>query len=301
MEHKPKVLMITADKNLGVPGTEANRRLALQEKHADIIPVFWGRGSLLLPFKIRGTFDVVSVQDPFWRGLVGLIVARMKRTRLNVQVHTDLEAQSLLRRALARAILRRADSVRVVSQKLRTQVEEMGVEVPITVLPVYIDIERFRAIERVPQEGDQKTILWVGRFEEEKDPLRAIDVVKDVDAKLIMLGAGSLSRALRAHAKGLPVTFPGWQDPAPFYASADVLLNTSQYEGYGAAIVEALAAGVPVVSPDVGVAREAGAIVANRDELATAVADTLRKDAHGDLKLETLSQEEWGKRWSGTL
>ncbi|MCW9054541.1 MAG: glycosyltransferase [Candidatus Pacebacteria bacterium] len=306
MESKPKVLMITADGNLGVPGTEANQRLLLQEKYADITPVFWGRGALILPFRVGGAFDVVSVQDPFWRGLVGLLLARRKQARLNVQVHTDLEAQGPLRHSLARFVLRHADSVRVVSEKLREQAEEMGVTAPISVLPIYIDIERFCSIERAPRGGEHKTILWVGRFEEEKDPLRAIDVLNEVreggvDAKLVMLGTGSLENELKKRAEELPVTFAGWQDPAPFYASADVLLNTSRYEGYGVAMVEALAAGVPVIAPDVGIAREAGAIVVDRDKLAEAITNTLRSGTRGELQLPLLSQEEWGRQWSKTL
>jgi glycosyltransferase involved in cell wall biosynthesis len=39
-------------------------------------------------------------------------------------------------------------------------------------------------------------------------------------------------------------------------------LVTSAYEGYGMVIVEALSAGVPVLSTDVGIAREAGAVIA---------------------------------------
>jgi len=49
---------------------------------------------------------------------------------------------------------------------------------------------------------------------------------------------------------------------------ADLLLVTSQYEGYGRQIIEALAARVPVLSTDVGVAREAGAIVATEQNFA---------------------------------
>lgn len=51
--------------------------------------------------------------------------------------------------------------------------------------------------------------------------------------------------------------FVGWQqDPAPHYRGADILLVASRYEGYGRMFVEAAAAGLPIVSTDVGVIGE---------------------------------------------
>ena len=68
------------------------------------------------------------------------------------------------------------------------------------------------------------------------------------------------------------VFFEGKQDPAAYYALADLILVSSHYEGYGLVVVEALAAGKPVLSTDVGVAREAGAIIASSREFSQALA-----------------------------
>ena len=43
---------------------------------------------------------------------------------------------------------------------------------------------------------------------------------------------------------------------ASYYKSADLFLLTSNYEGWGLAVVEAMAAGCPVVMTDVGCAGE---------------------------------------------
>jgi len=301
-----KVLMITGDKNFK-PG---NSRYELQRgvvERLEVVAVL--RGGLMESLRQlwslrREPFDVVTAQDPFWRGHLAWHVAWLKRAKLNLQVHTDLSALSWLRRWWAGINLRKADSVRVVSEKIKEQVEQMRVRAPIFVLPIYVDVGRFRSVQHKLHE--QKTILWLGRFEEEKDPLQAMTVLEEVrkagvDAGLIMLGSGSLEGELKSSARGLPVEFPGWQGPAPFLAMADVVLSTSPFESYGASIIEALAAGVPVVALDVGIAREAGAIVVPREQLAEAVVDVLKKGTRGTLRLELPTADEWARRWKETL
>lgn len=286
-----KVLTITGDKKFG-PGHE---RYELQKSAVETLAVvYWGRESVRHRIP-SGHFDVVTAQDPFWRGLFGWYVAKKLSARFNVQVHTDLDAQPAWKRALARMVIRHADSVRVVSERIRRQI----MHTHITALPVFVDISRFRNIARRPE---PHTILWVGRFEEEKDPLRALRVFKEVleriaDATLVLLGAGSLEGALRHEISRLNldmrVRLPGWQDPAPYLERATLVLSTSKHESWGASIIEALAAGVPVVAPDVGVAREAGAIVVPREQLAEAVKEVLTNPTPGRLLFEPLGKAAW--------
>ncbi len=288
-------------------GTSAHERFLLQKAQVENLEVvYWGRSSLWVPFPILGTFDVVTVQDPFLRGLVGLNIAWRMGAKLNVQVHTDLSSQSVLRRMIAAFVLRRADSVRVVSKTIESYVTHMGVKVPIHVLPIYIDIERFQKVTHRPHTTFAKHILWVGRFEEEKNPAGAIKVLRAVrnagiDAGLTLLGSGTLESHLRKESTGLPIEFPGWQDPLSHLETADVVISTSNHESYGASIIEALAAGVPVVAPDVGIAREAGALIVPREEMADAVTKILTSGTRSALTLSLLSKEAWAKAWRSTL
>lgn len=290
-----KVLMITGDRRFG-PG---NERYELQRSAVDELDVvYWGTGALIprIPWK---KFDVVTAQDPFWRGHLARHLTRFVGGRLNIQVHTDLSAHPAWKRLFARMQLRRADTVRAVSEKIKQQVMDMAPGAKVFVLPVFIDIEPFRKIVRVPHE--QKNILWVGRFEEEKNPMAAVEVAKKIpNAKLTMLGAGTLEAKLKQAAGG-NVEFAPWQDPKPFLAKADVVVCTSWHESFGASIVEALAAGVPVVAPDVGVAREAGANVVPRNELASETAKVLAGGVQGKLVLQMPTAEEWKIRWRNTL
>ena len=287
--------MITGDKNFS-----SSPRFALQASQVEKLElIYMGKGSMW-PKIPAGAFDVVTSQDPFWRGLFAWRVAWRTGAKLNIQVHTSVL------NFLGKFILRRADSVRVVSEKIKQKVESIGVKVPFHVLPVYIDISKFRNIVRQPH--SQKTILWVGRFENEKNPALAVSILQAVlrsgmDARLIMLGVGSLAQKLkaRAHAAGLPVEFPGWQDTATYLAQADVVLCTSKHESWGASMIEALAAGVQVVAPDVGIAREAGAEVAARSDLAQKIIEVLKSGRRGELKLQLQNAQEWARQWKETL
>lgn len=289
-----------------MPGTFAYERFMLQKSQVDTLDMLlWPQGGILKPFFIRGRYDVVTSQDPFWRGLVAWLVARRLGARLNVQVHADLAAQSFVKHVLSQIILRHADSVRVVSESIKKQVEHIGTKASISVLPIFVDVDKFRKAVHKPHE--QKTIFWIGRFEEEKDPLLAIKIFRavrgaGVNARLIMLGDGSMKEILLREAKDLSVEFPGWQqDIVPYLEVTDVVLCTSPRESWGASIVEALAAGVPVVAPDVGIAKEAGAIIADRKELSQKVIDVLQSGARGHLQILLPTAEEWALQWKHTL
>lgn len=103
-----------------------------------------------------------------------------------------------------------------------------------------------------------RRILTVGSFKDQKNHpllLRSFAEMGDAGARLMILGQGSNEEKLRALAADLgiaaQVIFPGFHaDPAPFYASADLFVLSSDYEGFGNVIVEALSFGLPVVSTD---------------------------------------------------
>ena len=303
--------MISGDKNILAQGSSAHARLQLQRSQVDQLDVFvWPQlHSLATIQKAARTnhYDVITAQDPFWRGHLAWHLSRKNHAKLNIQVHTDLAAEPWWRRAWAYFQLRRASSIRVVSEKLKQEIAP-HVRAPISVLPIYIDVSRFTGLTHEAHPRFKKTILWIGRFEPEKNPSEAISILKKVrasgvDAGLIMLGAGSLEASLREQTKDVAayVEFPGWQDSVTYLPMANVVICTSRYEGYGVSIIESLAAGVLVVAPDVGIAKEAGAIVVPRLELVSAVIKVLQSGERGTLRLSMPSAAEWAQKWRETL
>lgn len=101
-------------------------------------------------------------------------------------------------------------------------------------------------------------ILSVGSFKPQKNHallLRAFARLKWPEARLVLVGSGNGESALRALAGDLgledQVVFPGFRhDPTAFYSTADLFVLSSDYEGFGNVIVEALTCGTPVVSTD---------------------------------------------------
>ena len=105
--------------------------------------------------------------------------------------------------------------------------------------------------------GEGAKILGVGRLKPEKDfelLLRAFArLVEHRDASLVILGEGPLRTKLEDLAVRLGiadrVAMPGFRvDTSPFYATADLFVLSSTSEGFGNVLVEAMAAGLPVVS-----------------------------------------------------
>jgi glycosyltransferase involved in cell wall biosynthesis len=100
-------------------------------------------------------------------------------------------------------------------------------------------------------------VITVGRLKAQKNHpllLKAFKkLLETIDARLMILGVGELEQATLAlvEAEGLSgkVVMPGQAAaPGPFYRSADLFVLSSDYEGFGNVIIEALACGVPVVS-----------------------------------------------------
>lgn len=304
-----RVLMISGDTNLTRQRSSAHARFLLQKNAVEALELIVWPQQFFAPFFVTGQFDVVTSQDPFWRGLVAWIAAKRLKTRFNVQVHADLEAQSPIKHVLSQIVLRHAQSVRVVSERIKGQIIRYT-KAPIAVLPIFVDLKKFENLEHMQHPKFPHAVLWIGRFEDEKNPLLALDILtqvrrQGVEVGLIMLGQGSLSSALLAKAKaeGLEkyVEFPGWQDPLTFLSYADVVLCTSRAESFGASMVEALAAGVPVVSLDVGIAKEAGAVIAKKEDLAQKLLETLQSGGRGSLQIPIRGEKEWAEAWEQSL
>lgn len=263
--------------------------------------------------------DVVTVQDPFETGLAGWFVALLQRTPLHVQVHTDFfspafASHSLINRiraVIARFVLARAARIRVVSNRIKDGIEKHNLSrAPIAILPIFTDVSAFQNARSGDLGGKfsrfRTKVLVVSRLESEKNVALAIESFAKVapeDACLIIVGEGSekknLEHLVMKCGIGPRVFFEGWQNPTPYYALAHLVLFPSRYDGYGNVIIEALAAGKPVLATDVGIAREAGAIITDSDHFTDALKEWFESGERTGMLLEYPYQsfEEYVKKY----
>lgn len=103
---------------------------------------------------------------------------------------------------------------------------------------------------------DQRVVGFVGRLSPQKNPVlfaQAVRLAQARDPRIlgVLIGEGELSEAVRA-AGGAAVRLLGALDARPLMAGFDLFAVTSRYEGLAYAMLEAAAAGLPILSSEVG-------------------------------------------------
>lgn len=118
----------------------------------------------------------------------------------------------------------------------------------------------------------RKTILSVGRLENQKRQDILIQAIKGLDVDLVLIGDGSQRKELEIMALGQRVFFLGSipnKDIHKYYNSCDVFAIATDYEGFCIPIIEAMAAGKPIVASNIPPIREilgnAGRLVDNSE------------------------------------
>ena len=158
---------------------------------------------------------------------------------------------------LLRRVWRGAAAVVANSQGLRDLARRFDPAVPIRVIPNGVDAHRF-----APPEARAWTpprLLFVGRVVYQKGLdvlLQALVGIPDPPPwHLTIVGDGPYRPALEALAERLGlrpfITFAGWQPPEripAFYRQANLFVFPSRDEGMPNAVLEAMAAGLPVVA-----------------------------------------------------
>lgn len=226
----------------------------------------------LTRFFKKEKFDVIHTHLTY-ANILGIFTGRITGTPVVATLHSAhvdnirfspmiSKVEAFLLRYLANQVIAVGYATAVVHKsRLKNRpilVVQNGIEIP---LP--ISSER-RAALRKEMIGYQTRVIIVavGRLVEEKGYfhlIQAFSMLHDThpDTALVFVGSGSLENKLRTHVEsaGLAnhVTFLGTRRDVPdLLASSDILVNSSIWEGLPYAILEGMAAGLPVVATDVG-------------------------------------------------
>jgi L-malate glycosyltransferase len=160
-----------------------------------------------------------------------------------------------------------SDAITAVSQNLRDETfKHFKIEKDIEVIVNFVDVSRFTrkpidAFKKVIAPNGERILLHASNFRKIK---RVQDVVKifaevnkHIPSKLLFVGDGPERSTAEDLAKELnifeQVRFVGKQEQMEdILAIGDLFLLTSDYESFGLAALEAMAAGVPVISTNAG-------------------------------------------------
>ena len=176
--------------------------------------------------------------------------------------------QTGLMPACGRAFARGCDMVLAPSPAIREQLLREGVSCPIRVLTTGLSPrelapmpETSASLRRALAGGRSRVFCTVSRLEPEKDlpfMLRGLAAYKQQagdDFRMVFIGGGTQKTALAAQAQALGLgdqvvfagTVPHSELPA-YYGAADLFLFSSKSETQGIVLLEAMAAGLPVVA-----------------------------------------------------
>lgn len=160
-----------------------------------------------------------------------------------------------------------SDAITAVSENLRDETfKHFAIKKEIEVIVNFVDVSRFSrkpidAFKKVLAPSGEKILLHASNFRKIK---RVQDVVKifaevrkELPAKLLFVGDGPERSTAEDLGRELGVCddirFVGKQEQMEdILVIADLFLLTSEYESFGLAALEAMAAGVPVISTNAG-------------------------------------------------
>lgn len=227
-----------------------------------------------------GRFDLIHVHTPFVAHYAGVKLGKRLNIPVVITYHTLFEEylyhyipflpRGLLRklaRHFSRTQCNQASSIIAPSSIIVNLLQRYGVQQSIEVIPTGIHCERFtrgdgkRFRDKFGIGLQRKVLLNVSRVAFEKNIGRLLEVVDRVrhevpEVCLVIAGEGPARKAYARQAEQLGlgdhIVFVGYLDRETelldCYRSADFFVFSSKTETQGLVLLEAMAAGVPVVS-----------------------------------------------------
>jgi glycosyltransferase involved in cell wall biosynthesis len=244
--------------------------LVLKDPHCAASPLLFHRCH---EYILDGEFDVVHGLD-IYSSMAQMVIRFAHRHRIPcvITCHTVMDSSFLifLQRPMGLA-LRRVDRLIAVSRAAARFSHLLGFpEKRITVVPGGVDLSCFNGeidaflMREELGIGDEPLVVTASRLIKRKNPGLLISAFAKVlkvvpDAKLVIAGSGREKDNLSRQIRGLNITNSVFmvgglakEKVAQLLAAADVFALPSKVESFGLSLLEASAAGVPVVCSNSG-------------------------------------------------
>jgi glycosyltransferase involved in cell wall biosynthesis len=216
--------------------------------------------------------DVLHLFEPSLLGIGGIYYGKVLNIPIVISYHTNLPVylryyhlgflQGVTWKMM-RARHQRADLNLCTSHAMMEQLHDQGID-RLALWERAVDAQRFHPSRCSQQmrntlsggEPHKPLLLYVGRLSAEKEvtALRAI-LTAMPGVRLAIVGDGPSRRELERHFEGTATYFAGYMRGEPLaaaYASSDLFILPSKTETLGLVLMEAMAAGCPVVACNAG-------------------------------------------------
>jgi glycosyltransferase involved in cell wall biosynthesis len=228
-------------------------------------------------WRILRRLEIVHSHTEFSLGTLALWVARVYRIPHVHTYHTlyvayrhylppPLRPPKKLAEALSAAFCNRCDAVTVESRAVEEELLRYGVRKPIYRYPFGVNLRLYEGVKEYDLREDlglppeTKVALYVGRIAREKNLLFLLHAFAEAarrreDLVLVMVGGGPLVQEIMEERERLGlegrVFLPGYvreKRLIDYYRDADLFAFASKTETLGLVVIEAMAAGLPVVA-----------------------------------------------------
>lgn len=222
-----------------------------------------------IPFLLRGQVkaldrltrehevSLIHAQWFFPQGPIAARIAKKRNIPFGVTAHgSDInQLQSPFFKYMYKKVIKQASLITAVSDSLSQQIQSLeSTQVAVISMGInqgYFEVKR--------EEVDTKSIISVGRLDKQKGFQDVIQVLPQLpEYHYTIIGEGSDRQYLISLAKKYNVAdrvyLVGSKTPEEimeYYRTAGLFILPSRTEGFGLSVVEAMAAGVPVITSDI--------------------------------------------------
>lgn len=262
---------------------------------------------IIMSFKLKRNIDIIHAHTVFPDGIAAAMLSAMTGKPFVVTIHGSeimFIKKRPLDRMIARYILNRSSYIISVSERMKQILRHIGVNVPIEIIR--------NGISESFEKSSGNAILFVGKLIDVKDPVMLIEAfrlfsMKNEGTELIIAGDGHLRKKIEHLVNEYNLSgrvrllgFVERDRINEVYEQGSALVISSRSEGFPTILFEAMSAGMPVVSFDIGgiaeiVNSKNGIIVKERsaEALSMAMHESINKEWDRDAIRAAASRYTW--------
>ncbi|MDD4062433.1 MAG: glycosyltransferase [Candidatus Pacebacteria bacterium] len=260
---------------------------------------------------VNGGYDIVHVHlfpSLYWTSLASKIIFNNKPKFVFTEHSTrNRRMDNFLFKFIEKFIYSSFDKIILISEEIKENIVNwLNIKNKVLIIENGINLERFISAEPYCKnqimdslKESDRLVCMVGRFSPAKDQLTIIRAIKSLpnNIHLLLIGEGELMQKNKDLAKELGVSdrvhFLGFRnDIERIFKTSDIIVLSSNWEGFGLVAVEGMATNKPVIASDVpglrDVVDEAGLLFKKGDD--KELAKIIQKLLSNNLEYERVSK-----------